>query len=192
MSSSDSSYVRAATASARLASFSSPNRRATIACWCRTDPVHEPDGTRITSQPSKTSTYRRTSGSASRRYPVFVCICPQQVCACGNVTSCPSRSSSRTVACPTPGKTLSARHVTNSAIRTVPSPPVRGDTHGRAAGTAGLGPVQGPEHAVAAVGHLPDAQRAAHESDLGVPAFQQVRHCQFAAEHVILTHLHIF
>ena len=78
--------MRAATASARSASSSSPNRRATIACWCRTEPVHEPDGTTITSLSSKTSTYLRTSGRASRRYPVFVCICPQQVCCSGNVT----------------------------------------------------------------------------------------------------------
>ena len=48
--------MRAATASARRASASSPYRRATMACWCRIDPVHEPDGTTIASQLSKTST----------------------------------------------------------------------------------------------------------------------------------------
>ena len=31
------------------------------------EPVHEPDGTTTTSQSSKTSTYRRTRGRASRR-----------------------------------------------------------------------------------------------------------------------------
>ena len=41
--------VRPATASARRASSSSPDRRATIACWCRTEPAHDPDGMTIAS-----------------------------------------------------------------------------------------------------------------------------------------------
>ena len=64
-SSSDSSYVLAATAAARSASASSPATRATAACWCRTDPTHDPDGATTTSYGSNVSTYRRTSGSAS-------------------------------------------------------------------------------------------------------------------------------
>src|SRR3954452_2664228 len=49
-----------------------------------------------------------------------MCICPQQVWASGNTTSCPSRSSSATVAFPTAGNIASARHVTNSATRMSP------------------------------------------------------------------------
>jgi hypothetical protein len=41
--------VRAATASARRASASSPCVRATIACWWRTDPTHDAEGLTITS-----------------------------------------------------------------------------------------------------------------------------------------------
>ena len=109
--------MRAATASARSASRSSPCRRATIACWCVIDPTHEPDGATISSYGSKTSTYRRISGSASRWYPVLTCICPQQVCSIGKTTWCPSRSSTATVALGTSGNRVSARQVANSAIR---------------------------------------------------------------------------
>ena len=63
------------------------------------------------------SVNRRTSPTACRAYPVLMCIWPQQVCAGGNATSWPSRSSTVTVARPTSGKSASARQVTKSAIR---------------------------------------------------------------------------
>ena len=47
-----------------------------------------------------------------------MCICPQQVCAAGKATSCPSRSSTDTVACPAAGTSPSTKHVTNSPMRT--------------------------------------------------------------------------
>ena len=50
---------------ARAASPSSPADRATIACWCRTDPTHEPEGATTTSYGAKVLTCRRTSGNAS-------------------------------------------------------------------------------------------------------------------------------
>ena len=40
--------------------------RATIACWCRTQPTHDPDGATTTSQSANTSVWCRTSGSAWR------------------------------------------------------------------------------------------------------------------------------
>ena len=52
---------------------------------------------------------------------MLTCICPQQVCPGGNTTSCPSRSSSSTVARPAAGATASTRQVRNSAIRTCTS-----------------------------------------------------------------------
>ena len=62
----ESRYVLDATASARRASAATPSRRATIACWCRIEPVHDPDGATMTSTPSNVSAYCRISGSAAR------------------------------------------------------------------------------------------------------------------------------
>ena len=45
----------------------SPARRATIECWWRTDPAHDPDGTTTASYPSKEATQLRTTGTASSR-----------------------------------------------------------------------------------------------------------------------------
>src|SRR5262245_38890443 len=52
-----------------------------------------------------------------------MCIWPQQVWPGGNTTSCPSRSSSCTVAFAACGNMVSARQVTKSAMRTLSSPP---------------------------------------------------------------------
>src|SRR4051794_35013314 len=83
------------------------------------DPTHDPDGATATSKSASenTSTWCRTTGSASLRYPVFTCICPQQTCAGGKTTSCPSRSSSETVAFATSGKRASPRQVAIKAMR---------------------------------------------------------------------------
>src|SRR5680860_1409684 len=84
-------------------------------------PVQEADGHTTTSAPSKASTIRRTSGTASRAYPVLKCSCPQHVCSSGKSTSWPSRSSSATVALPVAGKSVSLKHAMNSATRIVSS-----------------------------------------------------------------------
>ena len=70
------------------------------------------------SYPAKTSAKRRTSGTHSGRYPELKCIWPQQVCASGNSTRTPSRSSTLTVARPTWGNRVSLKQVTNSPTRT--------------------------------------------------------------------------
>ena len=48
-----------------------------------------------------------------------MCIWPQHVCSSGKTTSCPSRSSTATVARPTSGVTASPMQVTNNAMRTL-------------------------------------------------------------------------
>src|SRR5918998_6530739 len=55
-----------------------------------------------------------------------MCIWPQQVCCSGKTTSCPSRSSSCTVALAAAGNIVSARQVTNRAIRMSRSGPLLG------------------------------------------------------------------
>src|SRR5680860_1409683 len=79
-------------------------------------PVQEADGHTTTSAPSKASTIRRTSGTASRAYPVLKCSCPQHVCSSGKSTSWPSRSSSATVALPVAGKSVSLKHAMSSSL----------------------------------------------------------------------------
>ena len=49
------------------ASPGSPERRATMECWCRADPAHEPEGVTTASYPAKASTKARTTGTASSR-----------------------------------------------------------------------------------------------------------------------------
>ena len=68
------------------------------ACWWRIDAPQEPLGVTIASKPSNVSTWLRTSGRASSGYPVFTCICPQQLCDSGTTTSQPRRRSSFQVA----------------------------------------------------------------------------------------------
>ena len=77
----------------------------------------------MASYPPNTSTWWRIRPSASRWYPVLMCICPQQVCSDGKATVCPSRSSSVTVARPTEGNIASARQVIINATRMPPIPP---------------------------------------------------------------------
>src|SRR3954447_15297554 len=79
--------------------------------------AHEPDGVTTASQPPRTAPKRRASATPSSAYPLFQCICPQQVCSSGNSTSCPSRSSRRTTALPVSGNSVSLKQVTKSATR---------------------------------------------------------------------------
>ena len=51
----------------RAEASASPDRSATIECWWRADPAHEPDGVTMASYPEKASTKVRTTGTASSR-----------------------------------------------------------------------------------------------------------------------------
>ncbi len=64
---SDSSKTRGSRAVTRSISWVSPDRFATMRCWCRADPAHEPEGVTTASYGSKASTNVRTVGTASSR-----------------------------------------------------------------------------------------------------------------------------
>src|SRR3954447_20134326 len=79
------------------------------------DATQDPDGATIASAPANARTWLATMGTASRRYPVLTCICPQQAWVGGTTTSCPSRSSSAAVAEATEGVMVSTGQVAKSA-----------------------------------------------------------------------------
>ena len=87
--------------------------RSSETCF-RTCAAHEPEGVTIASNPSKTSTNLAARSRASSTWPELKCIWPQHVCSTGNSTSSPTRSRTVTVARPTSGASVSARHVMKS------------------------------------------------------------------------------